>query len=175
MSNLAVTFDQAKLGNVFHAASQSVATLSALSTTATGLILVNPFGSGKNLAVMTITWAFSTAPAGASVVGVAMSPAQSSTAVTLTAQLTVQNAILAGTAGASGVGKACSSATTVGTPVWVRQMGGPVAASQISPPYIRDDVNGELILPPGTSIQLGYTTTAALGFGSITWMEYAVQ
>jgi len=169
------TFDQAKLGTVFHAASQTAATLSALSTTATGLILVNPYGSGVNLAVMTITWAFSTAPGGASVVGVAMSPAQSATAVTLTTPLTVQNAILAGTVAAAGKGKACSAATTVGTPVWVRQLGGPVAASQVNPPYIRDDVDGQLILPPGTSIQLGYTTTAAVGFGSITWQEYAIQ
>lgn len=170
--SLQSTQDQAKLGNCYNAANQTAATLSALSTTATGLILVNPYGSGKNLAIITITWGFSTAPGGASVVGIAMSPAQSQTAVTLTTPLTVQNSLLAGTAGSSGVGKACSAATTVGTPVWLRQLGGPVAASQISPPYFRDDIDGELILVPGTSIQLAYTTTAAVGFGSITWIEY---
>lgn len=170
--SLQSTFDQAKSGNVFHAATQTAVTLSGLSTTAVGLILVNPFGSGKNLAVMTIDWAFSTAPAGASVVGIAMSPAQSSTAVTLTTPLTVQNALLAGTSAASGVGKACAAATTVGTPVYVRFMGGPTASTQITPPYIRDDIDGSLILVPGTSIQLSFLTTAAVGMGSISWVEY---
>ena len=166
------TSDQARLGNLFHAATQSAVTLSALSTTATGLILVNPYGSGKNLAIQQINWAFSTAPAGASVVGIAMSPAQSATAVTLTTPLTVQNALLAGTVSPSGVGKACSAATTVGTPVWLRHLGGPVAASQINPPFICDQTDGELILVPGTSIQLAYLTTAAVGMASISWIEY---
>lgn len=171
--SLQSTQDQAKLGNAYFAATQSAVTLSALSTTATGLVLVNPYGSGKNLAIQTVNWAFSTAPAGASVVGIAMSPAQSSTAVTLTTPLTVQNALMAGTAGVTGVGKVCSAATTVGTPVWARFLGGPVAASQINPPYIRDDIDGALILVPGTSIQLAYLTTAAVGMASIYWTEYS--
>lgn len=167
------TQDQARLGNVYSAANQTAATLSALSTTATGLILSNPYGSGKNLAIITVTWAFSTAPAGASVVGIAMSPSVSQTQVTHTTPATVQNNLLAGTQGPVGVGKVDVAATTVGTPVWIRQLGGPVAASQINPPYIRDDIDGALILVPGTSIQLAYTTTAAVGFGSITWLEYS--
>ncbi len=170
--SLQSTFDQAKLGNVYHAATQAGVTLSGLSVTATGLILSNPYGSGKNLAVMTIVWEYTTAPAGASSIGVAMSPAPSATAVTHTTPVTVQNALLAGTQGVAGVGKVDSSATTVGTPVFVRFLNGPVAASQISPSYIRDDVDGALILVPGTSIQLAFLTTAALGLGSITWLEY---
>jgi len=115
MSNVA-TFDYARLGQMYHACSQAGVTLSALSTTATGLILVNPYGSGKNIAVMKINYAPSTAPAGASVVGVAMSPAVSATQVTLTTPLTVQKALLDGQSNGA-VGKACSAATTVGTPI----------------------------------------------------------
>lgn len=171
--SLQSTFDSAKLGNVYAASNQAAVTLSALSTTATGLILTNPYGSGKNIAIMTISWAFQTAPAGASPVGIAMSPTISATQVTHGTPINaVQNAILAGTQGVVGVGKVDAAATTVGTPVFIRMLGGPVAASQITPPYIRDDIDGALILPPGTSIQLAYVTTAAVGLGSISWVEY---
>ena len=167
------TFDQAKLGNVYYAANQAAVTLSGLSTTATGFILVNPVGSTVNLAIMRIQWVFSTAPAGASSVGLAMSPAQSGTAVTLTTPINViQQARSFGTAGSSQA-KVCSAATTVGTPVFVRWLGGPVAASQISPPDLEDDVGGEIILVPGTSVQLAFLTTAAVGYANMTWVEYA--
>lgn len=156
---------------IFTACTQSAVTLSGLSTTATGLILTNPWGSGKTLAVLQAQFAFSTAPAGASVVGWAMSPAANPTPVTHTTPLTVQLANAIGTPGNS-MGKVDSAATTVGTPVWIRMLGGPVAASQINPPFINDTVDGALMLVPGTSIQLAYLTTAAVGMASITWLEF---
>ncbi len=165
------TQDYAKVGQVYNAHSQAAVTLSGLSTTATGLILVNPFGSGKNLLVNTIVWSASTAPAGASVVGIAVSPAASATQVTLTTPLTVYNSLIGGAA-VAGVGKVCSAATTVGTPVYVRALGGVVAGSSIVPDYIRDDIDGSIILTPGTSLQLAYLTTAAIGMASIQWTEY---
>ncbi len=170
MSNVA-TYDLARLGQVYHACTAGAATLSALSTTATGLILVNPFGSGKNLAVLQINYAPTTAPAGASVVGVAMSPAVSATQVTLTTPLSIRQSLLDGTAGKS-VAAACSAATTVGTPVFVRALAGVVAASSITPGQCVDYTDGELILVPGTSIQLAYITTASVGLASISWIEY---
>jgi hypothetical protein len=165
------TFDQNKIGNEYFACNQAAVTLSGLSNTATGLILVNPVGSTINIAVMATSWAFSTAPAGASIVGWAMSPTPSSTAVTLGTPMTVYSGKLTG-ATTVAQGKACSAATTVGTPVWARMMGGPVAASQINPPFLEDDVAGEIILVPGTSIQLAFLTTAAVGMGTVTWIEY---
>lgn len=162
----------AKLGQVFFASNQAAVTLSALSTTATGLVLSNPIGSGKNIALISAQWAFQTAPAGASVVGIAMSPGVQATNTTHTTPINqVQMAQLNGTAGVS-VARVDSSATTVGTPVFARIMGGPVAASQINPPYINDFIDGAIILVPGTSIQLAYVTTAAVGLGSFTWLEY---
>lgn len=165
-------FQYNRLGQVFTASNQAAVTLSALSTTATGLILSNPYGSGKQLAIISVQWAFQTAPAAASIVGIAMSPVISSTQVTHGTPINaVQMGVLAGNAGNS-VGKVDSAATTLGTPVFIRIMGGPVAASQISPPYINDFLDGALILPGGTSIQLAYVTTAAVGLGSITWLEF---
>ena len=84
----------------------------------------------------------------------------------------MQNAILAGTSGVVGVGKADSAATTVGTPVFVRMLNGPVATASISPAYIRDDIDGAIIIPQGASVQLAFLTTAAIGQGFFTWLEY---
>jgi hypothetical protein len=165
-------YDFARQGVLWHASNQSAVTLSALSVTATGLILSNPFGSGKNIALMTVGWAFTTAPAGASLVGLAMSPLPSQTAVTHTAAINqIQSGLLVGN-GTASIARVDSSATTIGTPVFVRVLGGPTAASQINPPYIVDNIRGGIILVPGTSIQLAYVTTAAVGLGFMTWTEY---
>ena len=164
-------FEYAQRGKVFHAANTAGATLSALSTTATGFILNNPWGSGKNVAILRIQWAPSTAPAGAAIVGLAMSPAISETAVTHTTPLVVRSATLHGNADGS-IAKVDTSATTVGTPVFVRFLSSVVAASSITPYCVDDRVDGALILVPGTSVQMAYVTTAAVGCTSMTWLEY---
>ena len=162
-----------RVGQLFMASNQAAVTLSGLSTTATGLILSNPYGSGKNIGIVRTRWAFSTAPGGASVVGWAISPAVSSTQVTHTTPLTAGPYVAQfnGTAGNS-VAKLDSAATTVGTPVWAWMLGGPVAASQISPPFLDDWIDGAVILTPGTSIQLAFLTTAAVGLGTVWWTEF---
>jgi len=162
--------DQARLGNMYHANGLSV-TLSALSTTATGLILSNPFGSGKNLVVAEMRFQPSTAPAGASVVYMAVSPAVSQTAVTHTTPAVIHNALTKGSNVDPGVAKADTAATTVGTPVMLRALGSVVAASSISPASYVDYTNGQIIVSPGMSIQFAYTTTAAVGHCSLTWVE----
>lgn len=165
-------FSYNRLGQVYFASNQAAVTLSALSTTATGFIISNPWGSGKQMAILTVSWAFQTAPGGASIVGIAMSPAPSSTQVTHGTPINaVQAGVLNGNTGQS-VGKVDAAATTVGTPVFARILGGPVAASQINPPYIRDDIDGAIILVPGTSLQLAYVTTAAVGLASAYWLEF---
>lgn len=164
-------FNYNRSGQVFFAANNTEVTLSALSATATGLILCNPWGSGKNIALLSVQWAHTTAPAGAAVVGIAASP-QVPTAPTHTTPAVIYSGLLTGVAAANSVARVDTSATTIGTPIMIRQLGGPVAASSISPPYINDRIDGEIILLPGVSIQLAYLTTAALGRGSIYWLEY---
>lgn len=165
-------FEYAKLGKIFHAANTANATLSALSTTATGFVLSNPYGSGKNIALLQCNGSYNTAPAGASSVGIAMSPAVSTTAVTHTTPLVVYKAILDGDNG-DAVGLADVAATTVGTPVFCRFVGqGVNAASSVVATGFSDQVNGSLIIPPGASIQLAYVTTAVVGLFSMTWLEY---
>jgi len=165
--------EYAKKGQVFHASNQQNRTLSALSTTATGLILTNPWGSGMNVALLHVGGAYNTAPAGASEVGIAMSPNPSQTAVTHTSAETVQDGRLSGNKGAS-VAFADYAATTVGTPVFVRFMMGINATTSTLFSFLDAHIDGSLILVPGTSIQLAYVTTAVVGNFSFTWLEYKV-
>jgi hypothetical protein len=163
--------EQARLGNMYHACTTGAVTLSTVNATCTGLALSNPYGSGKNLVVAQVRFAPSTAPAGAAVVGLAISPTVSQTAVTHTAAAVIHNAIMTGSNVDTGVGKADSSATLPDAPVWLRPISSVVAASSITPGMYVDETNGAIILPPGTNLSLSYLTTAAVGIASMTWVE----
>lgn len=163
--------EQARLGNMYHACSAGAVTLSTVSATCTGLALSNPYGSGKNLVVAKVRFAPSTAPAGAAVVGLAVSPAPSVTAVTHTTPAVVHNALMTGSNTKLGVGTVDAAATLPAAPVWLRPIGSVVAASSITPGIYVDETDGEIILPPGTNLSLSYLTTAAVGIASITWVE----
>ena len=163
--------EQARLGNMYHACSAGAVTLTTVNATCTGLSLANPYGSGKLLVVKKVRFAPSTAPAGAAVVGMAISPAPSETAVTHTTPMVIHNALMTGSNTKVGVGKADASSTLPTTPVWLRPFGSVVAASSITPGMYVDETMGEIILPPGTQLSLSYLTTAAVGIAAITWVE----
>jgi hypothetical protein len=147
------------------------ATSVALSTTQTGFTLTNPAGSGKNLVILQANIACTTAPAAAATIVWAANVNPVAAAVTQTTPLTVRNVAL-GNSGV-GVGLAASAVTLPAAPVVVRAIGGPVGASTISPPYIRDDVNGALVLQPGTAVSINSITTAISAIISVTWREVA--
>lgn len=163
--------EQARKGNMYHACTAGAVTLSTVSATCTGLALTNPFGSGKLLIVKRVRFNPSTAPAGAAVVGLAISPAPSETAVVHTTPAVIHNALMLGSDKKVGWGKADAAATLPAAPVWLRPIGSVVAASSISPASYEDQTNGEIILPPGTNLSLSYLTTAAVGIAAITWVE----
>lgn len=163
--------EQALLGNMYHACSAGAVTLSTVSTTCTGLALSNPWGSGKLLVVHSVAFAPSTAPAGAAVVGLAISTAPSETATTHTTPMVIHNAIMNGSSGAVGVGKADAAATLASTPLWLKALGAVVAASSISPAKYNEYVGGTIIIPPGAVLSLSYLTTAAVGIASVVWVE----
>lgn len=163
--------EQARLGNMYHACSAGAVTLSTVNTTCTGLALSNPWGSGKNLIVKRVCFVPSTAPAGAAVVGITISTAPSETATTHTTPMVVHNAITTGSNAKVGVGKVDAAATLASTPVWLQPMGSVVAASSISPAKYEEQVNGDIIIPPGAVLSLSYLTTAAVGIASVTWVE----
>lgn len=163
--------EQAFLGNMYHACSAGAVTLSTVSTTCTGLSLDNPFGSGKYIVVHSVAFAPSTAPAGAAVVGIAISPSVSSTAVTHTTPMVIHNAICNGSDANVGVGKADAASTLPTTPVWLKPMASVVAGSSITPTKYEEFVMGTIVLPAGAQMSLSYLTTAAVGIASVTWAE----
>ena len=164
-------YEQALLGNVYNAGSTGAVTLSTVSATCTGLALSNAFGSGKLLVVKNVKFAPSTAPAGAAVVGLAVSPAVSSTAVTHTTPMVIHNARTTGSNLNKGQGLVDSAATLPAAPVWFRPISSVVAASSITPARYIDEADGDIIVVPGTSISLSYLTTAAIGIASVVWAE----
>jgi len=163
--------EQARLGNMFNACSAGAVTLSTVSTTCTGLALSNTWGSGKLLVVKQVDFAPSTAPAGAAVVGICIHTAVSPTAVTHTTPMVVHNAIAKGNVSGQNAGLADAAATLPSTPLWLRAMGGVVAASSISPAKYTDWTDGSIIIPPGGCLSLSYLTTAAIGIASVCWVE----
>ncbi len=162
--------DQARLGNMYHACSAGAVTLSTVNKTCTGLSLSNPHGSGKLLVIKKISFQPSTAPAGVSLVGIAISTAVNTSADTHTTPMVIHNALTAG-ATIVGAGRADASSTLVETPLWLRPMGSVTAGSSITPTKYVDETDGDIILVPGSALSLSYLTTAAIGIASVTWAE----
>ena len=171
MRDDAAYLELAMRGQLFMASLQSVVALTTLNATATGFILTNPGGSGRNIALLDVCVALASAPAGIASVHLAYG-AKSNTAVTHTTPLTVRSGLLES---AKGVGLADSSATLPAAPVAIRAIGGgPVAGSSVESPFIMDRVNGQIIIPPGSSLSLGYITTAISVVASMSWAELPI-
>lgn len=155
---------------VYVASTQAgVATSTALSTTQTGFTLTNPIGSGKNLVVLNIDVAPTTAPAGAATIVAAANVNPAAAAVTQGTPLIVRNAKLG--ISDTGVGLAASAVTLPAAPVVVRGIGGPVGASSLNGEPIHDKVDGALVLTPGTALSVNSLTTAISAVISMTWAE----
>ncbi len=163
--------EQARLGNLFSTCSAGAVTLSTVSATCTGLCLSNPIGSGKKLVVKRAVFVPSTAPAGAAVVFLAVSAKVEATEVVHTTPAVIHNAIDNGSNFNVGVAKADVAATLAAVPVYLRPLGSVVAASSITPSSYKEEVDGDIILPPGTNLSFSYLTTAAIGVAAFTWAE----
>ncbi len=164
--------EQARLGNLFTACNQAGATVTLINTsTATGFILSNPWGSGKKLVVKDAVFAYTTVPTATAVVFLAQSIAPSSTAHATTTAIAVYNA---DGSGASTVSKAraYSVSTTPNLPVYSRILGySPTTPATTGALTFKDDINGAMVLVPGTFVQVSYITTAPVGIASMSWVE----
>ena len=168
-------YEAVSRGNVFLAANSATQALSVNSTTATGMILTNPFGSGKNLVLLEVCVAIASLPAGQSTLILTGNPSATTTEPTHTTPLVVRNSLIS--SGAAAVGKA-DSAATIGAATILRIIGAgtaaTVATSTAFPPFIRDEVAGLIILAPGTCISLQALTTALTVVSSIMWEEVPI-
>jgi len=166
-------YEQASRGLIFSACNQASRVLSALSTTATGFILNNPIGSNIQIALMDVCLSLATAPSGAATIGLAANAAmQAVIPSTLTTETVINNQL--GNA-ATGVAQVWRAATLNTAPTMIRAMGGgPVAASSISPAFIRDEIAGQIVLLPGTLVTPNSLTTAISAVCSMAWVENAL-
>lgn len=157
---------------VFLASNQAGQAMStALSATQTGFTLYNPLGSGKSLIVEQVTVAVTSAPAGVATIVYAANVNPNAASPATNTALTVRSANLGRPQ--VGAGIVYSATTLPAAPVVVRSLGGPVATGSVSSPYMRDDVNGALVVAPGCCLSLNSLTTAISAIVSMTWREVA--
>src|SRR5208282_6390265 len=145
-------YEQAFRGNSFYCCNSAAQALSLTGTTTyTGLVLYNNIGSGKNLAIKTAIFTPTIAETG--VGGVLLfSQAIAASIPTLTTTNVANGAVSTLLNGnASTVAKVASSCTLAANPIFLRPLFsmqfGSAAALGTLPGY-KDDVAGELIVPP---------------------------
>jgi hypothetical protein len=162
-------------GNVFTASNTAALALSLNSATATGLILSNPAGSGKNLVLLEALISVANLPAGQSTLILTANINPIAAATVHTTPLVIANALL-GSANAS-VAKADSAATLPVAPTIIRSYSftaATVAASTSFPPFIKDDIGGAIIVAPGCTVSIQCLVTAATTINTLTWAEVAI-
>ena len=158
----------ARSGNMYFACNQANKATTALSTTATGLILYNPWGSGKKLVIVQAVFAFSAVPTAAGAVMLSMSNTPSSAAVPAGTADTIWAADGSGPS-TNSVARVFTIATTNIVNVYVAPL---VAASSTSASTAGLNIpEGSIVVVPGAHIQFSHVTTVATGIGSFLWAE----
>ena len=162
-------------GNVYFACNTATQALSLASATATGLILTNPFNSGKNLVILNVSSYISAAIT--AVANVALFAGfYSATSVTQAAPITVRNALI-GPVNTNAVGLVASSATLPGAPTHLRSLYGwhwVTGGTETAQLGTSVDIDGSIILSPGTTLSVQGITVAHSAISSFTWEEVPV-
>ncbi len=162
--------DQARLGNVYHSHNTTAGAVTVLSATCTGLVLSNPIGSGKELIVESMSFVGSTLST-IREIGIAVSPSVATAVQTGTAAV-IHNAKLKGSNQALGVGRTFSIATLLTTPVWLRPLGSARVTGAVEGlQAMTAQLDGTVVVTPGTYVAFSTLTAAATGLCSITWAE----
>ena len=175
MSNMAVP-DLNRQRLVFTACNQAAQTVTLINTsTATGFILSNPWGSFKKVVLIDATFAYTTVPTATAIVFLAMSIAPSATAH---ATVTAENVYGADGSGKTGANQAkvYNASTTPNLPVYSRILGySPTTPATMGGLTWTDRGEGSLVLVPGSYVQISYITTAPVGIASMTWAEVGLN
>lgn len=159
-------------GQAFVACNQSGATVTLINTsTATGFILSNPWGSGKKLFLTSATFAYSTVPTATTIVFLAVSIAPSPVAHATTTAIQVYGADGSG-ASTTAIAKAYSASTTPNLPVYSRILGYvPTTPATTGALTWTDRGEGALGLVPGSYVQISYLGQAPVGVTAMEWIE----
>ena len=172
MSNID-TIAYGRAGQIFTASNVSAKIVTVVGTVMTGLIVYNPVGTNKYLALMTAGFSMTTALGSIMSLGVAISPSQSVVPSSTTAGSAVVKNANGGAAGsvasvwdAATLGVACVTQRWFAGQDWIT--GG---TGQFPYTYI-DKIDGELGLMPGAAACFSMIGgTGPTGMGSISWVE----
>jgi len=163
--------NQARQNRVFHAHNTTAGAVTVLSATCTGLVIENPWGSGKDLVIQNVSFVGSTLST-IREIGVACSATVSQAGSATTTAAVIHNGRNTGSDNTRGVGKAYSIATLPAAPVWLRPLGSArVTAAVDGLTAMIAEFDGSFIVTPGTFICLSTLTAAATGLCSVTWAE----
>lgn len=168
-------------GVMFYAVNTAAQALSVASSTYTGLVVQNPVGSGKNLALLELIWNTTLTFTG---VGAVVLGWGGTTTAGVPVALTTGNssgptglATLIGSNAASvaKVGASCTWSVNgaAAAPTILRPMIGVPWITAVGQSWIqyKDEIAGALIVPPGVQVGIEAITTAVTGFGYISWEE----
>lgn len=166
-------YEQTYRKNTFHALALGVA-VTAVATSMTGLLVVNPLGSPVNLSLQKIRFEDTTTSASATSVGLCWFNTLGVYGGTTLTPVTVVPGFLG-----SGVGKALAASainSTNGTPVEFMTILHNTAAIATTGEDGNSiiDLEGAIIVPPGLGIGFCAVGAAATGNGYIQWEEVPV-
>ena len=166
-----------RLGMVYTAANVSAKSVVAVSTTETGLIIYNPAGNTKIVALVNVGFVWTTVPGAVHNLGIATAAPNLTAPATVTAAgspTVVSNG--SGNAGNSNV-LAYDAATLPVAPVARLWFGGAAYSSEanIGPYSMFFNIDGAITLVPGAVACLCAVTTTAVGMGSFTWIEFPLN
>jgi hypothetical protein len=165
--------DFARQGQVYTGCTTAAGLTTGLSTTATGLIINNPFGSGKNFLMFDACAALSAVPATFAEVMISVSSAISAVAHATTTSAGLIQAAKVGNGSGQSVAQLFTISTTPIVNVNYKVVPGSVTTASTATPTFYSKLDGSLILVPGTFVQFSFTTTAYTAQMSFTWAEVA--
>jgi hypothetical protein len=168
-------YEQVYRGNTYAAANTASQVLTLGVAAATGLILSNPLGSGKNLAILEICSYVSAAITGVANVALYANINPVAAATTHTTPIVPVAALLG--SGNVPVAKADASATLPAAPTLVRSLYGwhwVTAGTPAAQFGVKDVVDGALLVAPGCAVSVQGVTVASSAISSITWEEVPI-
>jgi hypothetical protein len=169
-------YEATRRGQVFNAMNTAAQAVSVgLTTTYTGLMLVNPPGNLLNLEVLGVGLGFSTVPAAQDVFALAAGTVTSNLYAgwTFTATLAANTSLAGSAATLASTAKCVTSMATLSpAPLYFEILGGVSYTSAVNAnaSVLNVDLGGRYVLLPGSYIFVAITA-ALTGFFSFTWAE----
>jgi hypothetical protein len=166
--------DQARQGNVYHSHNTTAGAVTVLSATCTGLVIENPYGSGKDLVMESMSFTGSTLTT-IREMGIAVNATIDQTGSTTTTAAVIHNGRNIGSDQNVGIGLSFSIATLPAAPVWLRPIGNARVTGAVEGlKSLIAQFDGSLIVPPGGFVCFSTLTAAATGLCSATWAEVKI-